>query len=73
MIQAVLDRLREDLAFADYFGFVHGGETLVTPSFFEALAAIQHEKAGARQPPAPDHQSHRQITLPEPFAWGQPE
>ncbi len=46
MTEGVLDRLRGDLAFADYFGFVHGGESLTSPLFFELLAAIRTEKRG---------------------------
>jgi MoaA/NifB/PqqE/SkfB family radical SAM enzyme len=43
----VLDRLRGDLAFASYFGFVHGGESLAAPIFFDVLAAIRRARAGA--------------------------
>ena len=38
---AVLDALRGDLGFADYFAFVHGGESLTAPIFFDVLSAIQ--------------------------------
>lgn len=46
MSEGVIDRLRADFAFADYFGFVHGGESLTSPRFFELLAAIRAEKQG---------------------------
>ncbi|HQK19641.1 MAG TPA: alpha-amylase family glycosyl hydrolase, partial [Polyangiaceae bacterium] len=44
---AVLDRIREDLAHASYFGFVHGGESLTAPIFFDVLEAIRFARAGA--------------------------
>jgi MoaA/NifB/PqqE/SkfB family radical SAM enzyme len=40
MTSAVLDALSGDLAFADYFAFVHGGESLTAPIFFDVLDAI---------------------------------
>lgn len=43
----LLDRLRDDLAFVDYAGFVHGGEPLVAPVLFDVLAALQIARAGA--------------------------
>jgi MoaA/NifB/PqqE/SkfB family radical SAM enzyme len=36
----VLDRLRADLAYASYFGFVHGGESLTAPIFLDVLRAL---------------------------------
>ncbi len=47
MTEGVIDRLRGDLAFADYFGFVHGGESLASPLFFPLLEAIRQEKRGS--------------------------
>ncbi|MBI5531578.1 MAG: radical SAM protein [Deltaproteobacteria bacterium] len=41
LTHAVIDRLREDFSFADYFGFVHGGESLSAPIFFDVLQAIR--------------------------------
>jgi MoaA/NifB/PqqE/SkfB family radical SAM enzyme len=40
LTEPTLDALREDLAFARYFGFVHGGESLVTPMLRRTLEAI---------------------------------
>ena len=40
MSRAVLDALSPDLAYGDYFAFVHGGESLTAPVFFEVLEAI---------------------------------
>lgn len=40
----LLDRVREHLAFAHYFGFVHGGESLTTPVLFDVLDAIRAER-----------------------------
>jgi len=37
----LLDRLRDDLAFVAYAGFVHGGEALTAPIFFDLLAALR--------------------------------
>lgn len=37
----LVDRLRDDLAFAEYAGFVHGGEPLVTPALFDVLDALR--------------------------------
>lgn len=37
----LLERLREDLGYASYFGFVHGGESLTAPIFWDVLAAIR--------------------------------
>ncbi|MDB4943087.1 MAG: Neopullulanase [Labilithrix sp.] len=42
----VLDALREDLGFAEYAGFVHGGESLTSPMLFDVLAALR-ERRGA--------------------------
>jgi glycosidase/MoaA/NifB/PqqE/SkfB family radical SAM enzyme len=47
MTRAVLDRLLDSFAYADYFGFVHGGESLASPLFFDVLAAIR-EAVGRR-------------------------
>jgi glycosidase/MoaA/NifB/PqqE/SkfB family radical SAM enzyme len=44
----VLDALGDALAAADYFGFAHGGESLVAPIFKDALRRIQ--KARREQP-----------------------
>ncbi|HSO37006.1 MAG TPA: alpha-amylase family glycosyl hydrolase [Labilithrix sp.] len=41
MTPAVLDALRDDLGLADYFAFVHGGESLTTPALFDVLQAIR--------------------------------
>lgn len=46
MTPAVLDALADDFALADYFAFVHGGESLTAPIFFDVLEAI----AAARGP-----------------------
>jgi MoaA/NifB/PqqE/SkfB family radical SAM enzyme len=43
----LVDRLGEALAYARYFGFVHGGESLTAPIFFELLAQIARARAGA--------------------------
>lgn len=45
---AILDALRDDLGHAHYFGFVHGGESLSAPIFFDVLTAI-----GAARGPEP--------------------
>lgn len=37
----LLDRIRDDLGYATYFGFVHGGESLAAPIFFDVLDAIR--------------------------------
>jgi cyclomaltodextrinase / maltogenic alpha-amylase / neopullulanase len=44
MTRAVLDSLSADFGLADYFAFVHGGESLTAPIFFDVLDRI----AGAR-------------------------
>ncbi len=41
-----LDALRGAFAAADYVGFVHGGESLVAPIFWDVLQAIQTARAG---------------------------
>jgi len=41
MTPAVLDALRDHLAFGTYFAFVHGGESLTAPILFEVLEAIK--------------------------------
>jgi len=48
MTRAVLDALRDDLGLATYFAFVHGGESLTAPIFFDVLAAIA--EARGREP-----------------------
>lgn len=42
----LLDRIRDDLAFASYVGFVHGGEPLAAPILFDVLAALRDARAG---------------------------
>jgi MoaA/NifB/PqqE/SkfB family radical SAM enzyme len=42
----LLDVLEPAFAAADYFAFVHGGESLVAPIFFDLLARIQRARAG---------------------------
>ncbi|MFO0679112.1 MAG: alpha-amylase family glycosyl hydrolase [Polyangiaceae bacterium] len=42
--RAVLDALAPDLAFARYFGFVHGGESLTAPVFFDVLRTIREAR-----------------------------
>jgi cyclomaltodextrinase len=42
----LLDHLRDDLAAADYFGFVHGGESLTAPILFDVLHAIGAARGG---------------------------
>lgn len=44
MSPAVLDALREDLGFASYFAFVHGGESLTAPIFWDVLSAIKEAR-----------------------------
>lgn len=44
----VVDALRDDLAYARYAGFVHGGESLSAPIFWELLGALR--KARGREP-----------------------
>jgi glycosidase/MoaA/NifB/PqqE/SkfB family radical SAM enzyme len=44
----LLDRIRDDLAFASYVGFVHGGEPLAAPILFDVLAALRDARAGER-------------------------
>ncbi len=41
MTPIVLDALTPHLAFADYFAFVHGGESLAAPIFFDVLDHIR--------------------------------
>jgi cyclomaltodextrinase / maltogenic alpha-amylase / neopullulanase len=41
MSRAVLDALAADFSVADYFAFVHGGESLTAPIFFDVLDRIQ--------------------------------
>lgn len=42
----VLDSLAESLASASYFGFSHGGESLVSSQFFAILRRIRHARRG---------------------------
>ncbi len=42
----VLDRLSDAFRAAHYIGFVHGGESLVSPDFFDILRHIQRARAG---------------------------
>ncbi len=42
----LLDALEEALQSASYFGFSHGGESLVAPQFFEVLRRIKRAKQG---------------------------
>jgi glycosidase/MoaA/NifB/PqqE/SkfB family radical SAM enzyme len=42
----LVDRLRDDLAFAAYVGFVHGGEPLAAPVLFDVLAALRAARRG---------------------------
>lgn len=46
MMPWVFDAMNDALLAAEYFGFVHGGESLVSPNFFPLLAHIQQLKAG---------------------------
>lgn len=47
MSPAVLERLREHFGFAQYVGFVHGGESLCSPLLFDVLHAIRDERGPA--------------------------
>ena len=42
----VIDALAEPMAAAHYFGFSHGGESLMSPLLFTALRAIGHARQG---------------------------
>lgn len=44
MSREVVDALRDDLGFADYFAFVHGGESLTAPILFDLLRAIRESR-----------------------------
>lgn len=44
MTPAVLDALRDDLGLATYFAFVHGGESLTAPIFFDVLGAVKEAR-----------------------------
>lgn len=44
----VVEALGGALAAAEYFGFAHGGESLVAPIFWDLLAAIRRARAGRR-------------------------
>jgi MoaA/NifB/PqqE/SkfB family radical SAM enzyme len=46
MSPAVLDALQGDLALGTYFAFVHGGESMTAPIFFDVLDAIRAARAG---------------------------
>lgn len=46
MMPWVFDAMNDALLAAEYFGFVHGGESLVSPHFFPLLAHIQKLKEG---------------------------
>ena len=46
MTPAVLDALREDFGLANYFAFVHGGESLTSPILFDVLDAIRSARGG---------------------------
>lgn len=48
MTRAVLDALAGDLGFADYFAFVHGGESLTAAIFFDVLEAIAAARGAER-------------------------
>jgi cyclomaltodextrinase len=43
----LIDRLRDDLAHADHFAFVHGGESMVSPLFEPLLDAIREARGFA--------------------------
>jgi len=49
----LIEALREPFAAADYIGFVHGGESLVAPLFWDILRAIQSSHARRRSAEAP--------------------
>ena len=42
----VIDALADAFGAADYVAFTHGGESLIAPVFFDALAAVQQAKRG---------------------------
>lgn len=42
----LIDRLRDDFAHAEYLGFVHGGESLVSPQLAPVLEALRQERRG---------------------------
>lgn len=42
----LLDRICDDLAFAEHVGFVYGGEPLVEPALFDVLSALREARAG---------------------------
>ncbi len=46
MIRAVLERLRDDFAHASYVGFVHGGESLSAPIFWDVLQVLREARDG---------------------------
>jgi MoaA/NifB/PqqE/SkfB family radical SAM enzyme len=47
MTPAVLDAFADDLRFGEYFAFVHGGESLTAPIFFDVLDAIARTRGHA--------------------------
>lgn len=42
----LIDHLRDDLAHAEHLGFVHGGESLVSPQLVPVLEALREERRG---------------------------
>jgi MoaA/NifB/PqqE/SkfB family radical SAM enzyme len=48
MTPFVLGRLRSALRHAEHVGFVHGGESLTSPLFFDFLDAIRHARGAER-------------------------
>jgi len=44
MSRVVLDALAKDFGLADYFAFVHGGESLTTPILYDVLDVIRAER-----------------------------
>ena len=44
MTPAVVEALKGDFALADYFAFVHGGESLTSPILFDVLHAIREAR-----------------------------
>ncbi len=44
MTPRLLDALRDDFGFANYFAFVHGGESLTAPILFDVLKAIKERR-----------------------------
>lgn len=48
MSPGVLDALRDDFGFGSYFAFVHGGESLTAPIFWDVLTAIKEARGNER-------------------------